>query len=74
VWRRNWGTLLAFLAVSSQWRTVATATGAVYWQGLDYTSARAGLEAEGITITPGLWKGIRTMERTARDALNGLQG
>ena len=74
VWRRNWGTLLAFLAVSSQWKTVATATGAVYWQGLDYTAALAGLNAEGFKVTPGLWKGVRVMERAARDALNGVQG
>ena len=74
VWRRNWGTLLAFLAVSSQWRAIATANGAVYWQGLDYTAALASLKAEGVNVTPSLWKGVRVMERAARDALNGMQG
>jgi len=74
VWRRNWDILLAFLSVSTQWRAIATASGAVYWMGLDYVAARADLDAEGIAVTPRLWRGIKIMERAARDALNGVQG
>jgi Phage related hypothetical protein (DUF1799) len=75
VWRRNWGTLLAFLSVSTQWRAVARGLdGRIYWMGLDYTAVRAGLDGDGIKITPRLWAGIKTMERAARDALNGVEG
>lgn len=48
--------------------------GAVYWMGLDYSAAKAGLELSGIEVTPALWAGLRTMERAARDALNGIRG
>jgi len=34
----------------------------IYWAGLDYTAARAGLEGEGLAITPELWRGLRIME------------
>lgn len=74
VWRRNWDILLAFLSVSTQWRAIATASGAVYWMGLDYSAARADLELAGTRVTPRLWNGIKVMECAARDALNGVRG
>ncbi len=74
MWHRNWDILLAFLSIATQWRAVATATGGVYWMGLDYTAARTGMVEMGVTITPRLWAGVRTMERSARDALNGVRG
>lgn len=74
VWRQNWDALQAFLAVASQWRTCAMATGQVYWQGLDYAAARAGLDLAGIEPTPAIWDDVRVMEREARDALNGVRG
>jgi len=74
VYRRNWDTLLAFLCVSTQWRAVGHGMGAVYWMGLDYSAAKVGLELSGIEITPALWAGLQTMERAARDALNGIRG
>ena len=74
VWRQNWDIVLAFLSVSTQWRVSALASGSVYWVGLDYAGATAGLGAAGVAVTPQLWAGVRTMERAARDALNGVRG
>lgn len=75
MWRRNWKIVLAFLSISTQWRAIARGMdGTIYWMGLDYTAARVGLIEGGVVITPQLWDGIRTMERAARDALNGVAG
>lgn len=74
VWRQNWTIVLAFLSVSSQWRAVGHGLGGVYWMGLDYAGARAGLVGAGFTLSVGEWNGLRTMERAARDALNGIRG
>lgn len=66
----------AFLAVSSQWRTVAEgANGAIVprWVGLDYAGASISLNALEITVTPRLWRGLQTMENAAIRALNGGQ-
>lgn len=43
----------------------------VVYLGLDYTGARAGIEASGIAITPALWADVCIMEAAARAALNG---
>ena len=51
----------AFLAVSTQWRVAGM--GAVI--GLDYAGARAGLEAEGITVSPDDWRDLRAIEAGA---------
>lgn len=74
VWRQNWEIVIAFLSVSSQWRVVPLASGATYWLGLDYVAARAGLDAEEMSLGPAQWRGLRTMEGAARDALNGVSG
>lgn len=78
VWPENWETLIAFLSVSTQWRTASFSGGGmapmqVIYQGLDYTAVRAGLEGLGIAATPAIWRGLRTMEAAARNALNGLR-
>jgi hypothetical protein len=70
VWPENWEIVVAFVAVSTQWRAVALPSGAVRFVGLDYAAARVGLEAEGIAVTPELWRGIRVMEDAARAAAN----
>lgn len=75
MWRQNWDIALAFFTVSTQWRAIARGLdGTIYWMGLDYSAVRAGLDEAGITRTPRLWAGIQTMERAARDALNGVKG
>lgn len=74
VWRENWTIVLAFLSIASQWRAVGHGMGSVYWIGLDYTAADRGLERAGFTLTTTQWNGLRTMERAARDALNGIRG
>lgn len=70
VWAQHWDIVVAFCAVFSQWRVVALAAGPLHYIGLDYTAARAGLDAAGIAVTPRLWDGIRTMESAARQAMN----
>lgn len=64
------------MAISTQWRAVPVGGGMapvrVYWMGLDYGGAAAGLAAAGIVLTPALWAGLRIMETAARNALNGI--
>ena len=83
VWADNWGIVQAFLAVCLQWRVVNRGGGgfaslfggqiaplAPLFIGLDYAAVRAGLDAEGIEVTPELWRGLRVMEAEACSALN----
>jgi hypothetical protein len=74
VWPDNWPALTAFLAVDTQWRAVPAGMSGLYWIGLDYTAVETGLKAAAIDATPSLWAGLRTIERAARDALNGIKG
>jgi hypothetical protein len=87
VWSENWSTVQAFLAVSLQWRVVSIGGGGAagmggaalapmvpMFIGLDYSAVRAGLEAEGMVITPDLWRGLRIMETAACAALNESYG
>jgi hypothetical protein len=71
VWPENWDTVAAFVAISTQWRALAMPTGHIRYMGLDYTGARAGLDAAGVEVTPELWTGIRIMEDAGRAAANG---
>jgi hypothetical protein len=77
VWPEHAAIVTAFLACATQWRVTAVGGGfapaRLLWIGLDYASARAGMEAAGIAITPKLWSGVRLMEAEARDALNGTR-
>ncbi len=83
IWPSNVPIMDAFLAVSLQWRVVsrggggaASAFGGSFapvvpmFIGLDYTAVRAGLDAEGIAVTPELWRGLRAMESEAVSVLN----
>lgn len=72
IWPENEAVFGAFLSVSTQWRAVALADGRVHWLGLDYAGARAGLDAEGVTVTPELWRGLCVIEHAARSAFNGV--
>lgn len=73
IWRQNEVSVAAFLSITSQWRVAAGMKG-LFYLGLDYASALAGIEAAGMEVTPELWTDVRLMERTARDALNGIKG
>lgn len=44
--------------------------GGMFYQGLDYAGAEAGLRLSGFEMTPDLWTQIRTIESGARAALN----
>lgn len=83
IWPDNLDTAKAFFAVNGQWRVVTRSAGgyASHWGGmlaptvpmflgLDYTAVKFGLEADGIAITPELWRGLRAMEEAACKILN----
>ncbi len=74
MWRQNWDIVIAFLSVSSQWRVVPLASGATYWQGLDYPAVEIGLKRAGLDLSPVQWRGLQSMEAEARNALNGVRG
>jgi hypothetical protein len=75
VWPEHALIVQAFLAVSLQWRVASLGGGwapmVPMWIGLDYAAVRVGLDAEGIAVTPELWRGLRVMEAEACEALNG---
>lgn len=70
VWPQNSHAMRAFLAVCSQWRMVALASGAVLYAGLDYSGAQAGLALAGIEASPELWAEVRVIEAGALGQLN----
>lgn len=76
VWPENWAIVEAFLFVSTQWRVVqqggGMAPGQTYWIGLDYAGVAAGLAGAGIDASAEIWRGLRVMEATARNTLNGV--
>ncbi|WP_191229196.1 DUF1799 domain-containing protein [Aurantiacibacter xanthus] len=72
VWPENWPSLQAFLACTTQWRTIPMAGGQVYYQGLDYASVSVALSGRGITSEPPLWADLQAMEGAARNRLNGV--
>lgn len=74
VWPVNMPIVDAFLAVATQWRTVALVDGRVMWMGLDYTAVHAHLAAIAVVLNPGQLLRLGTMEREASDALNGVRG
>lgn len=64
----------AFQAVSNQWQIVPLGGGRLYWQGLDYARARAGLKQAKIKLNAAQWSWLRVMESAAASALNGYRG
>ncbi|WP_316191311.1 MULTISPECIES: DUF1799 domain-containing protein [unclassified Bradyrhizobium] len=83
IWPENIPIVRAFVAVASQWRVVPRSAGGMITPmgghiaptipvviGLDYGGVRAGLDAEGFTVTPELWRGLRVMEAAACAAFN----
>ncbi|WP_315742841.1 MULTISPECIES: DUF1799 domain-containing protein [unclassified Bradyrhizobium] len=86
LWPEHVAAVTAFLAVASQWRVVARSAGGMITPmggaiaptvpvviGLDYASVRVGLDAEGITVTPELWRSLRVMEAAACAAFNEVK-
>jgi hypothetical protein len=74
VWPDNVAVVRAFLAASSQWRSVVAGGGLaparIFYVGLDYAGAKVAIDALGIAITPELFVGIQVMEDAAREILN----
>lgn len=71
MWRINWATVEAFLAIATQWDQLVLPDGRVLWTGLDYARARAGWKNAGLTVPPATWRGVQAMEREAARVLNG---
>ena len=63
LWPGHEDAAAAFLAVATQWRVAGS--GVVI--GLDYGAALAALAAEGIRVTPEVWRAVRMIERGALD-------
>lgn len=61
---------MAFREVGSQWRAVPLGRGKLFYLGLDYAGAKAGLDLAGIKVTPDIWRGIRVMEAETCAVLN----
>lgn len=81
LWPEHVEIVNAFMSVASQWRVASVSHGAssiaggfstsrLIFIGLDYSAVKIALEAEGIAITPDLWRGLQTMEFAAIAALN----
>lgn len=81
LWPEHVPIVNAFLLVSSQWRVGSVGSGMVspaggfsssqlVFIGLDYSAVKIALDAEEITITRDLWRGLRIMEFAAIAALN----
>ncbi|WP_316171037.1 DUF1799 domain-containing protein [Bradyrhizobium sp. SZCCHNRI1058] len=86
IWAEHVPVVTAFLAVASQWRVVTRSSGGMLAPaggmiaptvpvviGLDYAGVRAGLDAEGIVVTPELWRSLRVMEAAACAAFNEVK-
>lgn len=74
MWPENMTVVDAWLVVCSQWRTIALADGRVLWHGLDYASAKVGLDAAALELSAQQWAALRLMERAAAAVLNGQRG
>lgn len=74
VWPQNMPIIHAFLSIANQWHLVPIGAGRIYWQGLDYVRASAGLGLAGISLSPLQWSWVRVMERAAASVLNGYRG
>lgn len=70
IWEEHLPALIAFLAVSGQWRTRAHGMGGTRWIGLDYSAVEAGFGFAAITMTPDVWADLRLIEAGALDELN----
>jgi hypothetical protein len=42
----------------------------LFWMGLDYGAAKAGLELAGIEVTPETWADLRVIEEGAIEEMN----
>lgn len=71
IWPDHEPALIAFLAVSNQWRIASHGLQGSRYIGLDYKAVHAGLDLAGITVTPEVWADLRLIEAGATQALNG---
>lgn len=67
VWRANEAALIAWLAVETQWRIVATMAG-LLWLGLDYTAVDVALRR--LKSPDHVFADLQTMELAALNAFN----
>ena len=74
LWPEHVEAMDAFLSIASQWRVIALADGTTRTLGLDYGTAKSGMELAGITISPEVWDQVRLIEVGACGAMNGNFG
>jgi hypothetical protein len=70
VWPENLPALTAFMRIKTQWVVTGVGMAGLLTIGLNYASAKAGLELAGIDVTPELWDDILVIEAGALPALN----
>jgi hypothetical protein len=70
VWPENLPALTAFMRIQTQWVVAGIGMAGLLTIGLNYASAKAGLELAGIDVTPELWDDILVIEAGAVPALN----
>jgi hypothetical protein len=70
VWAENLDALNAFMRIQTQWVVAGIGMAGLVTIGLNYASAKAGLELAGIDVTPDLWDDILVIEAGAVPALN----
>jgi hypothetical protein len=73
LWADHQAAWRAWCEVSGQWRTVGLGTmerAWLFWMGLDYGAAKAGLELAGIEVSPETWADLRVIEEGAIEEMN----
>lgn len=71
VWPENAAAVRAFLCVQTQWRQQLDWDGKIKLFGLDYAGVKAGFEGAGIAATPVIWAGLRIIEASVKEEVNG---
>lgn len=75
VFETNVPAVLAFVQVTTQWRTAIEPIGMglfrTRWIGLDYQGVKVALDTRGVEITADLFWRLQAMEQAAIAALNG---
>lgn len=70
VWPENAMAVKAFVACSSQWRTMSAGLGGSVFMGIDYAAARVALDAHGLVLSGDDFRGFQVMEAEAARILN----
>jgi len=67
VWKKNWPSLVAFLACETQWRAIAGLE-RIHWLGLDYSAVDVVLRR--LKSPKRVFRDLQAMEHAALSILN----